>query len=82
VAALREVFPGIERTDDALMQAAVYSFTSVCPGGAGDHIGATDDETWADIFGVMTTGMGFTDARPVTDYYTLDYLPEEPVTCP
>jgi len=82
VAALREVFPDIERSDDALMQGAVYSFTSVCPGGSGDVIGATDDDTWAEIFEVMTTGMGFTDARPVTDYYTLDYLPADPVTCP
>lgn len=82
VAALREVFPGVEKSEDALMQAATYSFSSVCPGGAGDAIGATDAATWDNIYEVMTTAMGLTDAKPVTDYYTLDYLPETAVTCP
>lgn len=82
VAALREVFPDIERTDEALLQGAHYSFSSVCPGGSGDHIGATDHDTWANIFSVMAEGMGFAASRPVTEFYTLDYLPAEPVLCP
>lgn len=82
VDALKETFPETENTKDALMQGAVYSFASVCPGGAGDSIGATDTKTWDAIYNVMTTAMKFPDTKPVTDYYTLDLLPAEPVLCP
>ena len=30
----------------------------------------------------MTTAMEFPDDKPVTDYYSLALLPEEPATCP
>jgi NitT/TauT family transport system substrate-binding protein len=82
VDALLEIFPETENTKEALLQGATYSFASVCPGGSGDVIGATDPETWEGIYEVMTSAMDFTDEKPVTDYYTLDLLPEEPVTCP
>jgi len=82
VDALKEIFPETENTKDALMQGAVYSFASVCPGGTGDSIGATDTKTWDSIYNVMTTAMKFPDTKPVTDYYTLDLLPAEPVLCP
>lgn len=82
VAALREIFPETENTDEALLQGATYSFASLCPAGSGDAIGATDQATWDRIYGVMTTAMAFPGEKPVTDYYTLDLLPAEPVTCP
>ncbi|MCF3931989.1 ABC transporter substrate-binding protein [Acuticoccus sp. M5D2P5] len=82
VDALLAEFPETENTKDALLQGAKYSFASVCPGGAGDAIGVTDDDTWSEIYDVMTTAMGFSSDRPVTDYYTLDLLPAEPITCP
>lgn len=82
VAALRTTFPGIEKSDDALLQGAAYSFSSVCPGGSGDAIGATDDATWDKIYGVMTGAMEFSAERPITDFYTNDHLPATPVTCP
>lgn len=82
VDALKEIFPETENTKDALMQGAVYSFASVCPGGPGDSIGATDTKTWDSIYNVMTTAMKFPNTKPVTDYYTLDLLPAEPVLCP
>tara|TARA_R110000751_G_scaffold71441_11_gene145026 strand:- start:49530 stop:50525 length:996 start_codon:yes stop_codon:yes gene_type:complete len=82
VAALRTVFPEVGKSDDALIQGATYSFASVCPGGAGDIIGVTDSTTWDNIYGVMTSAMGLTKDKPVTDYYSLDYVPAEPVTCP
>lgn len=82
VAALMEVFPDVQKSEDALKQGAVYSFNSVCPGGSGDEIGVTDPQTWEAIYGVMTSSMGLSSDKPITDYYTLDYLPAEPVTCP
>lgn len=82
VAALRKVFPEVSKSDDALMQGATYSFSSVCPAGTGDVIGVTDAAKWEDIYGVMTSAMGLTKDKPVTDYYTLDYVPAEPITCP
>ena len=82
VEALLELFPETENSREALLQGATYSFSSVCPGGQGDHIGATSDETWASIFEVMTTVMEFPSEPPITHYYTLDYLPADPVICP
>lgn len=82
VSALRMTFPGIEKTDEALLQGAAYSFSSVCPGGSGDAIGATDDTTWTKIHGVMTGAMEFSAERPITDFYTNEYLPSTAVTCP
>lgn len=82
VAALRATFPGIEKSDEALLQGAAYSFSSVCPGGSGDVIGATDDATWSKIYEVMTGAMDFASDRPITEFYTNDHLPATPVTCP
>ena len=82
VAALLEVFPETENSKEALLQGAVYSFASVCPSGSGDSIGATDSKTWDNIYNVMTTAMKFSKDKPITDYYSLDYLPAEPVVCP
>ncbi|MFT7594794.1 MAG: NitT/TauT family transport system substrate-binding protein [Paracoccaceae bacterium] len=82
VAALRATFPGIEKSDEALLQGAAYSFSSVCPGGTGDVIGATDDETWSKIYAVMTGAMDFSSDRPITEFYTNDHLPATAVTCP
>lgn len=79
---LLEIFPETENSKDALMQAAVYSFASVCPGGAGDVIGATSAETWDEMYNVMTTAMDLSSDRPVTAYYTNDYVPSDPVICP
>lgn len=82
VDALKEIFPEAQKSKEALMQGAVYSFASVCPGGKGDTIGATDAKTWENIYGVMTTAMAFPTDNPITHYYTKDYLPAEPVMCP
>lgn len=82
VAALRATFPGIEKDDGALLQGAAYSFSSVCPAGSGDSIGATEPATWDQIYKVMTGAMEFSSERPITDYYTNDYLPGTPVPCP
>lgn len=82
VDALKEIFPEAEKSKEALMQGAVYSFASVCPGGSGDTIGMTDAKTWEAIYGVMTTAMEFPDSNPVTHYYSNDYLPADPVLCP
>lgn len=82
VDALKEIFPETENTKEVLMQGATYSFASVCPGGSGDKIGVTDEETWNNIYNVMTSAMEFTSDKPIGDYYTLDFLPEEPFLCP
>jgi len=82
VDALKEVFPEAQKTREALLQGAVYSFASVCPGGKGDTIGATNSMTWEQSFAVMTTAMAFPTSDPITRYYTNDYLPAEPVACP
>lgn len=82
VDALKEIFPETENTKDTLMQGAIYSFASVCPGGKGDSIGATGTGTWDSIYDVMTTAMKFPNTKPVTDYYTLDLLPADPILCP
>jgi len=82
VAALKEIFPDTENTEDALLQGATYSFSSVCPGGNGDAIGVTAPDTWSAVYDVMTSAMEFPDTAPVTDYYTMDLLPEDAVSCP
>ncbi|MCP4382003.1 MAG: ABC transporter substrate-binding protein [Hyphomicrobiales bacterium] len=82
VDALLELFPETENTKEALMQGAVYSFSSTCPAGSGDAIGVTGHETWREIYGVMTTAMEFPTTKPVTDYYSVELLPADAVTCP
>lgn len=82
VDALLAEFPETQNTREALLRGATYSFASVCPGGSGDAIGVTDAATWESIFEVMTTAMEFPTEKPVTDYFTLDLLPAEPVLCP
>ncbi|WP_367714723.1 ABC transporter substrate-binding protein [Nitratireductor sp. GISD-1A_MAKvit] len=82
IEAIYEVFPETEHPREALTQSADYSFSSVCPGGQGDIIGMTPTETWDTMYQVMTTTMDLSADRPVTDYYTNDYVPENAVTCP
>ncbi len=82
VDALKEIFPDSEKSREGLLTSATYSFASVCPGGAGDHIGVTSPESWDTTYGVMTTAMEFPTTKPITDYYSLDVLPTEPVVCP
>lgn len=82
IADLREIFPETENSVESLTQAAEYSFASVCPGGTGDVIGVTDPETWEEMYKVMTTAMDLSSDKPVTEYYTNDLVPAEPVTCP
>jgi NitT/TauT family transport system substrate-binding protein len=82
VDALLETFPETENTKEALLQGATYSFASVCPAGSGDQIGVTEAPTWDTVYEVMTTAMEFSSEKPITDYYTNDYLPAEPFTCP
>lgn len=82
VVALKEMFPETQLTNDTLMQGAKYSFNSVCPGGSGDSIGVTSAKTWDEMYAVMTTAMGIPTDRPITDYYTLDFVPQTAVTCP
>lgn len=82
VDALMELFPETENSREKLLAASSYSFSSVCPGGTGDTIAATPDETWNNIYDVMTSTMNFPEDRPISDYYTNELLPEEPVLCP
>lgn len=82
VDALLALFPDTQKSKETLQAGAKYMYASVCPGGAGDVIGATDAATWDSIYGVMTTAMEFPTSKPVTDYYSLDYLPSTPVLCP
>ena len=81
VDALLEIFPETENTKDALLQGATYSFSSLCPGGPGDSIGVTDAATWDSIYNIMTTAMSFPTDKPITDYYSSDYLPADSVLC-
>lgn len=82
VDALLKTFPETENTKQALLQGATYSFASVCPAGSGDKIGVTDEATWDTVYEVMITAMEFSTEKPITDYYTQDYLPAEPFLCP
>ena len=82
VKALLEVFPETGHSPENLLKSSKYSFASVCPAGSGDTIGVTSAETWATMYDVMTTAMNLPSTKPVTDYYSLDYVPAEPVTCP
>lgn len=82
VDALLEIFPETENTKAALLQGATYSFLSVCPAGTGDSIGVTDAATWNKIYDVMTTAMSFSKKKPITAYYSAEYLPSDPIVCP
>ncbi len=79
IAALAEVFPETPHSTEAMTQAAGFSFTSVCPGAG--QIGVTTPETWNQVYQVMTTAMEFSDERPITDYYSMDYLPSDAPAC-
>ncbi len=82
VDALLEIFPDTENSKEALLQGAVYSFSSLCPAGPGDSIGVTDAATWDNIYKVMTSAMNFPTDKPITAYYSSDYLPAQAYTCP
>ncbi len=82
VDALLALFPETRNSKEDLLAAARYSFSSVCPGGSGDVIGYTPEATWNTIYEVMTTALDFPTTKPIEAYYTLDLLPEEPITCP
>lgn len=82
VAAMKEVFPQSDKTAEALMTSAPFSFISVCPGGKGDAIGVTDAKGWEKTYDVMTTAMKFPTTKPITAYYTNELMPEKPITCP
>jgi NitT/TauT family transport system substrate-binding protein len=82
VAALKQVFPQTDKTEEALMTSAPYSFSSVCPGGKGDKIGVTDAKGWEKTYEVMTTAMKFPTDKPITNYYTNALMPEQPFLCP
>ena len=82
VDALKEIFPEAQKSREALLTSAPYSFSSVCPGGSGDLIGVTSPESWQKTYEVMTTAMEFPSTKPITDYYSMDVLPAEPVVCP
>ena len=79
---LLKVFPDTEHSKENLLKSSVYSFASVCPAGSGDIIGVTSHETWASMYNVMTTAMGLPSNKPVKDYYSLNYVPKNPVRCP
>lgn len=82
VAAMKQVFPESDKTPEALMTSAPFSFESVCPGGKGDKIGVTDAKGWEETYKVMTSAMNFPTTQPIASYYTNDLLPEKPFLCP
>lgn len=82
VDALKEIFPESQKSREALLTSAPYSFSSVCPGGSGDLIGVTSPESWQATYKVMTTAMKFPKSKPITNYYSLDVLPAKSVVCP
>lgn len=79
---LLAIFPDTENTKDTLLPASIFSFASVCPAGSGDIIGVTSAETWDTMYDVMTTAMDLSSDIPVTQYYTNDHVPADPVLCP
>lgn len=81
VDALLKVFPDTTHSREALLQGATYSFNSVCPAGKGDVIGVTDAATWDGMYTVLTGALNLPSDRPITDYYTLDHVPADPVLC-
>lgn len=79
IAALAEVFPETPHSVEAMTQAAGFSFTSVCP--VAGQIGVTPPETWDQVYEVMTTAMEFSNDKPISAYYSMDYLPSDAPAC-
>jgi NitT/TauT family transport system substrate-binding protein len=53
----------------------------LCAPGA-TALGRVPDKNWQITYDLLTTYLGLPKERPITDYYTTDFLPASPPTCP
>ena len=82
VDALKEVFPESQKSRNALLKSAAYSFSSACPGGVGDKLGHTEASTWKTIGEILQSVGKLDSSKPITAYFTNDFLPSNSINCP
>lgn len=80
VTALKARYPDAA-TDSAILEAFnTYSMPTFCLAGAKSY-GSPAPEAWDVSYKVMTESMSIPTDRPMTDYYSLDYLPASTPGC-
>jgi NitT/TauT family transport system substrate-binding protein len=78
-AAVVEQFPSANQ-EQILKQLRVDLLLICAPGATA--LGRVPDKNWQLTFDLLTTYLGLPKERPITDYYTTDFLPPSPPACP
>ena len=76
--AVNEQFPSVSK-DQVMKQLAVDLMLVCAPGATG--LGKVPDKNWQITFDLLTTYLGLPKDKPITDYYTNDFLPASPPAC-
>jgi NitT/TauT family transport system substrate-binding protein len=66
---------------DQILKQLRVDLLLVCAPGA-TALGRVPDKNWQITFDLLTTYLGLPKDRPITDYYTTDFLPASPPACP
>jgi NitT/TauT family transport system substrate-binding protein len=78
-AAVVEQFPAANR--DQILKQLRVDLMLVCAPGA-TALGRVPEKNWQVTFDLLTTYLGLPKDRPITDYYTTEFLPANPPGCP
>ncbi len=78
-AAVVEQFPSANQ-EQILKQLRVDLLLLCAPGATA--LGRVPEKNWQITYQLLTTYLGLPKERPVTDYYTTDFLPATPPPCP
>jgi NitT/TauT family transport system substrate-binding protein len=66
---------------DQILKQLRVDLLLVCAPGA-TALGRVPDKNWQITYDLLTTYLGLPKDRPITDYYTTDFLPASPPACP
>ena len=80
IAALRARYVDAKGADTLLRQFTGYISDLICPPGAA-KIGLAPDTTWDVTYRILTERLNFPAERPITAYYTNDYIPADSPAC-
>lgn len=78
-AAALKAFPAAG-TEEAFVKQLNVDIPLLCSPGA-EWLGKVPTKNWNLTFDLLVKNLGLPDSKPITDYYTEDYLPEELPAC-
>lgn len=78
--ALRKRYPDSAPRETSLLSFTKYDIPSFCITGA-KTLGNPPADAWTTTYDIMTKSMGLPTDRPITDYYTLDFIPADAPPC-